>query len=378
MERIDAAVVGAGVVGLAIARALAVRGRSVVILEQADRFGSEISARNSEVIHAGLYYPDASLKASLCVEGCARLYRYCADRGVPHRRLGKLVVAAETGAVDRLAALSAQGMRNGVADLAMLEGPQVRRLEPAVRCVAGLWSPSTGIIDSHALMLSLLGDAEDAGAALAVRSRVDSIEPGPDGLVLRIGAADRPDRGEASMTLAAGVVVNAAGLGAPALAAATGGLPPGAVPRLQLAKGHYFALRSGRAPFSRLIYPLPEPGGLGIHLTLDLAGQARFGPDVAWVDRCEYGVPADLAPRFVAAIRTYWPGLPDDGLVPAYAGIRPKLTGPGEPGVDFRIDGPAHHGVAGLVNLFGIESPGLTAALALADRVVGLLEETVG
>ncbi|MBL8447163.1 MAG: NAD(P)/FAD-dependent oxidoreductase [Zoogloeaceae bacterium] len=362
MERIDCLVVGAGVVGLAVARALAQAGWEVVVAERHDRIGTEISARNSEVIHAGLYYPAGSLKARLCVRGRGLLYDFCADHGVAHRRCGKLIVATSDAQVGALKLIVAAARANGVADVEVLDGAAARRLEPEVSCVAALLSPSTGIVDAHGLMLALLGDAESAGASLAVLSPIAELVPGPAGIAVRL-------EGEATPGLMAKWVINCGGLGAVALARRTVGLPETAIPAFRYAKGSYFAL-SGRAPFSRLIYPVPEPGGLGVHLTLDLAGQARFGPDVAWVDALDYTVDAARAPAFEQAVRAYWPGLPEGALAPAYAGIRPKISGPGEPAADFRIDGPAEHGIAGLINLFGIESPGLTASLAMGEEVV--------
>lgn len=363
MERLDCLVVGAGVIGLAVARALAMAGREVVIVERHALIGSETSSRNSEVIHAGLYYPDGSLKARTCVAGRERLYRYCASHGVPHRRCGKLIVATSASQVPALEALRAQALRNGVTDVVMIGAEDARGMEPEVECVAALHSPSSGIVDSHALMLALLGDAEAAGAMLALESPVEAGRVAAGGIEVEVGGA-------APMRLLCRTVVNAAGLGAQAVARRIEGLDPGHVPPLHLAKGHYFRL-SGRAPFSRLVYPMPEPGGLGVHVTVDLGGQVRFGPDVEWVEEIDYAVDPRRAERFYAAIRTYWPRLADGALEPDYTGIRPKLTGPG--GVqDFVVQGPDAHGVPGLVNLFGIESPGLTASLAIADLVAGL------
>ena len=366
METIDALVVGAGVIGLAVARALALDGREVLVVEQADRIGSETSSRNSEVIHAGIYYPPGSLKARLCLAGRERLYDYCRTRGVGHRRSGKLIVATSPAQVPELEAIARTAARNGVDDLRLIGADEARRLEPELVCAAALVSPSTGIIDSHGYMLALQGEAEANGAVLAFGARATAIRPGPEGLAVSFDGAPEPQ-------LAARVVVNAAGLWAPALAAAVEDLAPQFRPRAWFAKGTYFTL-AGRAPFSRLIYPVPEPGGrgggLGVHLTLDLAGQARFGPDVEWVEAPDYTVDPARAARFYHAVRTYWPGLRDGALSPGYAGVRPKLSGPGEPAADFRIDGPAEHGIEGLINLFGIELPGLTASLALADEVV--------
>ena len=368
MDDVDCVVVGAGVVGLAVARALALRGREVVVVEAENAFGTATSSRNSEVIHAGLYYPPGSLRARLCVRGRQLLYEFCADHGVGHRRCGKLIVAADESELAALDALRAQAAACGVDDLQPLTSAQVRAIEPQLRCVGALLSPSTGIVDSHGLMLALLGDAQAHGAMLALCSPVVAMRVSPRGIELDV-ASDPP------MTLRARSVVNSAGLGAPALARATDGLPARTVPRDHLAKGCYFTL-TGRSPFSRLVYPAPGASGhLGVHLTLDLAGQARFGPSFRWIDRVDYRVDASDAEHFYDAVRRYWPTLPDGALQPGYAGVRPKISGPGEPAADFRVDGPDTHGVPGLVNLFGIESPGLTASLAIADEVARQLRD---
>jgi L-2-hydroxyglutarate oxidase LhgO len=362
MESVDCVVAGAGVVGLAVARALGDAGREVLLLEAADAIGSGISSRNSEVIHAGLYYASGSLKGRLCVAGREPLYAWCAERGVAHRRLGKLIVAtdaAQHGALERLAA---QARANGVEDLRWLDAREARALEPALVCREALLSPSTGIIDSHGLMLSLLGAAEDRGALLALRS------PLVRARVLAGGGFELDVGGPAPTRLRARTLVNCAGLDAPALAASIDGLPREHVPRGRLCKGNYFRC-AGRPAFSRLVYPLPEGAGLGVHLTLDLAGQMRFGPDVQWIERIDHDVDASRADVFYAAIRRWWPALPDGALAPDYAGIRPKLGGPEEPARDFLIEGPREHGIEGLVNLFGIESPGLTACLAIGAHV---------
>ncbi|KIZ38395.1 MAG: FAD-dependent oxidoreductase [Pseudomonas sp. K35] len=366
MDRVDCVVVGAGVVGLAVARTLALAGREVLILEAEAAFGTATSARNSEVIHAGIYYPQGSLKGRLCVAGRRQLYDFCDSHGVAYRRCGKLIVATDEAQIAALEQLQRHAQANGVDDLQRLGGHEVLALEPQLHAVAGLLSPSTGIIDSHALMLALLGDAERHGAVLALNAPVTAITAGSEGLQVEVGGAD-------PLQLLARTVVNCAGHGAPILAANTVGLDPVVRPRQYFAKGSYFSL-AGRTPFRHLVYPLPEPGGLGVHLTLDLAGQARFGPDVQWVEDLDYRIEPERANGFYAAIRRYWPGLPDDSLQPAYTGIRPKISGPGEAAADFRIDGPAQHGIAGLVNLFGIESPGLTACLAIAEHVCGLLD----
>ena len=359
MESIECLVVGAGVVGLAVARALAGAGREVIVIESENGIGSGVSSRNSEVIHAGIYYPTGLNKTRLCVEGKAMLYAFCRAFGVPHRRCGKLLVAVNAEEVDRLFALKAQAEANGVADLAWLSGKEARALEPALVAERALLSPSTGIIDSHAFMLALRGDAEANGAVIAFETPVVAMRAVERGLIVETG-------GPAPMRVSAAYVVNAAGLGAQAVARSIAGMPADKIPPLHLAKGNYFVL-SGRSPFSRLIYPMPSPGGLGVHLTLDLAGQAKFGPDVEWVEAIDYAVDPSRAASFYAAIRTYWPDLKDGALQPGYAGVRPKIERPGGSTTDFLIQTEKDHGVAGLINLFGIESPGLTASLAIAD-----------
>jgi L-2-hydroxyglutarate oxidase LhgO len=363
MDTVDVAVIGAGAVGLAVARALAARGREVLILEAAERFGGGVSARNSEVIHAGIYYPRGSLRARLCVAGRDLLYAFCAAHGIPHRRYGKLIVASTAAQAAELTKIRAGALGNGV-ELTLLSGAEARSLEPQLECAAALHSPLTGIIDAHAYMLALLGEAESRGAQLACESAVTTVALRDGGFL--IGVNGEPP------ALKARALVNSAGLDAPAVAHLIDGFPPALIPTAHLAKGSYFTL-AGRAPFSRLIYPLPVPGGLGVHLTLDLAGRARFGPDVEWVKERRYEVDPARAASFYGAIRSWWPALPDGALEPAYAGIRPKITGPGEPQADFRIDGEAAHGVRGLVQLFGIESPGLTSSLAIAELVAGML-----
>ena len=360
MESVQTVVVGAGVVGLAVARTLALSGREVVILEAEDAIGSQTSSRNSEVIHAGIYYPKGSLKAQTCVHGRRMLYAYCDAHGVPYRRCGKLIVASDDSQRTALASLLAHALANGVEDIAEISRAEALEMEPALRCVAALHSASTGIVDSHALMLSYLGDAQARGAALALRSPLLAVAAAADHFELEVG-------GEHPMRLATTEIVNCAGLGAQALAARMLGYR--GAPRGWYAKGNYYSL-AARPPFSRLIYPIPEPGGLGIHLTLDLAGQARFGPDVEWVDQIDYRVDPARAAGFYGSIRRYWPDLPDGALMPGYAGIRPKLSGPGGPAADFMIEGPEAHGIPGLVQLYGIESPGLTASLSLADEVL--------
>ena len=362
MDRVECVVVGGGVVGLAVARALALAGREVVILEAEDTIGTHTSSRNSEVIHAGIYYPKSSLKARSCVAGRKRLYAYCEEHGVPHRRCGKLIVATSDSQKKELLSIKAKAHENGVPDVVEIPAQEAMRMEPALRCVAALHSPSTGIIDSHALMLAYQGDAEAAGAMLGLRSSFQKALVRDQGFEIHVGETK----------IHAKTLVNSAGLRAPSVARLIEGYPAEKAPPELYAKGNYYSL-VGRSPFSRLVYPVPEPGGLGVHVTLDLAGQARFGPDVEWVSQINYEVDPRRAERFYAAIRRYWPALPDGVLAPGYAGIRPKISGPDAPAADFVIQGPAAHGVPGLVNLFGIESPGLTASLALADDVAALL-----
>ncbi len=354
MEKAYCIVIGAGVIGLAVARELALAGREVIILERAGAIGTETSARNSEVIHAGLYYPPGSLKARLCVEGKQRLYAYCAERGIEARAIGKLLVAASEAQVPKLAAIEENAERNGVRDLVWLSPEEARALEPEVRCTAALFSPSTGILDSHAFMLTLQGDIENAGGVIAFKSAVVSGRSQSDCLVLRTQETE----------VKAKLVINACGFRAPAIAQSIDGMPKHLIPRPYFAKGNYFALK-GLSPFKHLVYPMPEAAGIGIHATLDLGGGIRFGPDVEWIETIDYTVDEKRAPLFEEAIRQYWPALPENALAPSYCGIRPKITGPGEPSADFLIQGPSDHGLEGLWNLFGIESPGLTASLAL-------------
>jgi len=361
MERIDCLVIGAGVVGLSVARALAVAGREVLVLEAERLIGSQMSSRNSEVIHAGIYYPRDSLKARLCVEGRRRLYAYCAERGVAHRKCGKLIVASTPGQLPLLDDLMAKAEANGVEGMRRLSKAETLAMEPALRAEGALWSPETGIVDSHGLMLAYQGEAEANGAMLALGATVTGGEVGGDGILV-----ETPE-----LTLRAGAVVNCAALNAIAIAGSLRGYPVETLPRLTLARGNYFSL-TGATPFSRLIYPAPaERGGLGVHLTLDLQGRARFGPDVEWIDRVDYSVDPARGERFYEAIRRYWPDLPDGALAPAYAGIRPKIGE--DPGgfADFTLHGPETHGVPGLWNLFGMESPGLTSSLAIGEWVRG-------
>jgi L-2-hydroxyglutarate oxidase LhgO len=364
MFKIDTVVVGAGVIGLAIARALALRGREVLVLERKDGVGQETSSRNSEVIHAGLYYPPGSLKASLCVEGRHALYRYCTERGVPHRRCGKLVVATSRDEEGALQELCERAATNGVEDIELVSDARLKEMEPELRATAALRSGTTGIIDGHALMLSLQGDAENAGATVQCRAPLLGGSLGSSSIQLRVG-------GDA-VEIETELLINAGGLGAWDVSRSVGGLDPQSIPARHLAKGSYFAI-SGRAPFGHLIYPVPVAGGLGVHLTFDLGGQARFGPDVEWVQTLDYAVDPTRAATFYDAIRRYWPGLPDGVLAPAYSGIRPCVAGPGEPQGDFVIQGPKQTGHPSYVALYGIGSPGLTASLAIGGHLANLI-----
>ncbi|MFP8778303.1 NAD(P)/FAD-dependent oxidoreductase [Hydrogenophaga sp. RWCD_12] len=369
MDKVDVVVIGAGVVGLAAARALALAGREVLVLEREAGIGMGTSSRNSEVIHAGIYYPTGSLKAQLCVRGRGLLYEYCIERGIAHRRCGKLIVAHTPSQVAGLQGIADKARANGVGNLALMMADEAVALEPQLRCSAALLSPSTGIVDSHGLMLALQGDLENAGGMVVCHSAVEAIGVSVDGFLVR--TADGTE-------LLATTLVNAAGLHACDLASRVERLGSAHVPRPWYAKGNYFTLSSGRSPFQHLIYPAPEPdkhmAGLGVHLTIDLGGQAKFGPDVQWTDRPDdLEVNAARGDGFYAEVRKYWPALPDGALQPGYAGIRPKISGPDAAGADFRIDGPAVHGVSGLVNLFGIESPGLTSCLAIGEQVVARL-----
>jgi L-2-hydroxyglutarate oxidase LhgO len=366
-DRIDCIVIGAGAVGLAIARAVARGGRETLVLEAADAIGTVTSSRNSEVIHAGIYYSPASLKARLCVAGRNLLYEFCASHGVEAKRCGKLIVATSDAQRTRLAAIEAAGRANGVADLTQLTQAQALALEPDLRCTAALWSPSTGIIDSHAYMLALQADLEAAGGTVALDSPVLGGACTRSGI--RVSAGARRD-----YEIEAPLVINCAGLGAQGVAHRLQGLDPATIPPLHYAKGNYYRMERP-APFRHLIYPMPEDGWLGVHLTLDLAGRARFGPDVEWVKTLDYEVDPSRSARFYAAIRDYWPALPDGALQADYAGIRPKLVGEGSATPDFMIQGPKAHGIAGLVNLYGIESPGLTASLAIGDYVAALARD---
>lgn len=365
MDRVHGVVVGAGVVGLAVARALALspqgQGRDWLVLESANAIGTGTSSRNSEVIHAGIYYPQGSLKALWCVRGKQWLYEYAQDRGIAHRRCGKLIVATTQSQVEQLAHIQAKAAANGVDDLVLLNAQEALSLEPQLKAQAALHSPSTGIIDSHAYMLSLQGDFENAGGMVAYQSALASARITPQGHELTLADGTQ---------LMCDVWVNASGLHAPDLARCIEGLDTHALPSARFCKGNYFTL-AGRSPFSRLIYPVPEAAGLGVHLTIDMGGQAKFGPDVQWTDRSDDLI---VDPRrgdvFYAAVRQYWPGLPDGALLPGYAGMRPKINGPDQAAADFMLHGPAQHGHPGLVNLLGIESPGLTSSLAIGQAVV--------
>lgn len=364
MDKVECIVVGAGVVGLAAARRLAQAGLEVVVVEAAGDIGTGTSSRNSEVIYAGIYYPAGSLMARMCVTGKHLLYSYCEQHGIPYRRCGKLIVATTGNEDEKLASIRSHAEVNGVDDLEMLSTSGAQALEPALTCTGALLSPSTGIVDSHAYMLALRGEIEDAGGALAFQAPLLRATAVADGFEVEIG-------GDNPMTLQCRLLINSAGLSAPAVARAIDGMPADRVPNIYYAKGNYFSC-STRAPFSRLIYPVPEPGGLGVHLTIDLGGQAKFGPDVEWVDTIDYAVDPARAERFYPAIRRYWPTLPDGALTPSYSGIRPKIVPPAVAKQDFVIQGPQDHGLAGLINLFGIELPGLTSSLAIADEVARL------
>jgi L-2-hydroxyglutarate oxidase LhgO len=358
-------VVGAGVIGLAVARAAARAGHDVVVAESANAVGTGISSRNSEVIHAGMYYPTGTLRGRHCVGGRRMLYAFCASHGVPHRKCEKLIVATDAAEQAKVESIHAQGLRNGVEGLRLIDGAEARALEPALSCTGALVSAETGIIDAHAYMLALRGDLEDRGGRIAFNTPVEEIARADGRWRVRFG-------GKEAGTVTVDAVVNAAGLGAQAVANRIVDYPAERVPPLILCKGSYFSY-AGKPVFTRLIYPVPVHGGIGIHITLDLAGRMRFGPDVEWVEREDYAVDPARADSFYARIRTYWPGLPDNALMPAYSGIRPKTKGKDEPQQDFTIESPAQHGLPGLVHLFGIESPGLTSSLSIADEVVSYL-----
>jgi L-2-hydroxyglutarate oxidase LhgO len=364
MEDVDVVVVGAGVVGIAVARALALAGREVIVLDAAEGIGTETSSRNSEVIHAGIYYPRGSLMARFCVEGRRMLYRFCDERGVPYNNCGKLIVATSDAETEMLAGIKARAEANGVEGMRQLTAAEAIAMEPNLACTGALYSPTTGVLDSHAYMLALQGDAEHAGAMFVFHSPVEGGRVTEQGVELAVGGAD-------PMRLRARLVVNSAGLHACPLARRIEGMPSQLIPQEYYARGNYFTL-TGRSPFSRLIYPVPVPGGLGVHITIDLGGQARFGPDVEWIDRIDYTVDPRRADSFYDAVRRYWPALKDGQIQPGYAGIRPKIVPKGAPGQDFVVQGREAHGIPQLINLFGIESPGLTSAIALADHVAGM------
>jgi len=365
MESLDCVVIGAGVVGLAVARRLALDGREVVVLEAEAGFGRHTSSRSSEVIHAGIYYPSGSLKARLSVAGNRALYTYLAERDVPHRRIGKLLIAAHEGEIPALERLGRLAEANGVHDLVPLSAEDVRSLEPAVVAVRGVLSPSTGILDSHALMRAIEADLAAGGGTIVLSAPVLGGEVTDGGIALDVGGSD-------TIQVCCKTVVNSAGLYAPSVARTVRGLNRSFVPREYFARGHYFVL-AGPSPFTHLVYPMPAPGALGIHVTLDLAGRARFGPDITWTDGVNYAFDEGRAQTFYDAIRRYHPALADGDLEPGYVGIRPKIVPEGAKAADFVVQGPETHGVPGLVNLFGIESPGLTACLAIADEVAARL-----
>ena len=364
-ERVDCIVIGAGVVGLAVARAVAQTGREVVVVEKADAIGTETSSRHSEVIHAGIYYLPGSLKARFCVEGKKAMYAFCDEHGVAYNNCGKIIVATDVEQMPELERLKNTAAANGVPDLEWMTPEQVTEMEPAVYCVGALWSPSTGILDSHSYMLALQGDAEEAGAMFAFMTPVTGGQVLNDGIRLECG-------GDAPMSLSADLVINSAGLWAQSISSTISGIPEETIPPTYYCKGNYYTL-SGKAPFSRPIYPVPEKAGLGVHVTVDLGGQVRFGPDVEWVDEIDYDVDPGRADKFYAAVRKYYPALEDGAIQPGYSGIRPKMQSSAEAARDFLIQGPDDHGVAGLINLYGIESPGVTSSLAIADYVKKLI-----
>lgn len=362
---VETIIIGAGIIGLAVARRLAMLGKEVLLIEESDAIGTHTSSRNSEVVHAGLYYVPGSLKARLCVSGREALYSYCEQRNVPAKAIGKLIVAVSEAQIPVLEALHKRAMANGVGDVIFLDRADALRMEPEVECFAALYSPSSGIVDSHALMLALQGDAEAHGAQCVLRTSVIGIAYRKAGFEVRTAGSE-------DMALECRSVINCAGLGAQEIARNTEGYPPNRIPPRFLAKGNYFSV-SGKTPFSHLVYPLPVEGGLGIHVTLDLSGRMRLGPDLHWVDKVDYTPDASLMHNFYAAVTPFWPEIMDRKLSCTYSGIRPKVSGPGSGDTDFLVEGPADHGIEGLVNFFGIESPGLTASLALADHAANKL-----
>lgn len=363
---IDTVVIGAGVVGLAVGRTLAMQGREVIVMERHDQIGEETSSRNSEVIHAGIYYPKGSLKAKLCVRGRDLLYDYCDSHNVDYKRLGKLIVASDNSQCDALEQIYQKALANGVDDVHYVEEAELKKIEPALRAVRAIRSPSTGIIDTHSLMLAYQGDLEAHGGVVALGSPLVGGRTIEGGFELNVG-------GEEPSTLRCREVINCGGLGAQQVAQMIEGIPPASIPQQYLSRGCYFTL-AGRAPFSHLIYPLPNNAGLGVHLTIDMGGQARFGPDTEWVDAVDYTVDPSRGDAFYDSVRAYYPDLPDGSLMPGYSGIRPKISGPNETAADFMIQGPETHGITGWVALYGIESPGLTSSLAIAEYVTRLLE----
>jgi len=370
MDRVDCVVIGAGVIGLAVAREMALQGRETILLEREPSFGTISSARNSEVIHAGIYYPQDSLKAKLCVQGNRMLYEYCRTHQVATQSYGKLIVATDLNQIDDLQALLYKAQNNGVPDIKMISGDEAKQLEPLLHCVAAMLSPTTGIVDSHGFMLSLLGGFEDAGGMVAYQSPLMSARPiganAKDGFELEIGGPD-------GVHIQTKLLINCAGMSAPAVAQKIHSLGKDQIPKAYFAKGNYFSL-SGKSPFNHLIYPIPEPGGLGVHLTLDMGGQAKFGPDVEWLDideegQIDYKVNPTRGDGFYEAVRRYWPGLKDQSLQPDYSGVRAKIVPPNAPAGDFCFNTPRDHGLDGLFNLYGFESPGLTSSLAIAKHL---------
>lgn len=359
-------VIGAGVVGLAAARAAALKGHEVIVAEAENAIGTGVSSRNSEVIHAGMYYPTGSLRAKHCVAGRRMLYDLCASHGVAHKKCGKLIVATSDDETKKVEQIAAQGKINDVEGLTMLTAAEAKALEPALVCTAALLSPETGIVSAHDYMLALRGDLEDAGGVIAFNTPVTGAARKDGQWLVSFGGSEAAE-------MAFDAVINCGGLSAQKIAHAMPDYPAARVPKRVLAKGNYFTY-AGKPAFTRLIYPTPVTGGLGVHVTLDLAGRMRFGPDVEWIEEEFYPVDPTRADAFYERIRTYWPALKDGALAPDYSGIRPKLTGPGEPAADFLIDTPAEHGLPGLVQMFGIESPGLTSSLSLAAFVAGAIE----
>jgi len=378
MDQVDCVVIGAGVVGLAVAREMALQGRETILLERENAFGTISSARNSEVIHAGIYYPKDSLKAQLCVEGNRLLYEYCRSHQVATQPYGKLIVASDETQIDDLQAILYKAQNNGVPEIKLIPGDDAKVLEPQLQCCAAILSSSTGIVDSHGFMLSLLGGFEDAGGMVAYQSPLLSAKPlgsnGEGGYELEIGGAD-------GMKIQTKLLINCAGMSAPAVAQKIAGLKQEHIPKAYFAKGNYFSL-SGKSPFTHLIYPIPEPGGLGVHLTLDMGGQAKFGPDVEWLEiesegQIDYTVNPKRSEGFYEAVRRYWPELKDGSLQPDYSGVRAKVVPPNAPAGDFCFNTPQDHSLHGLFNLYGFESPGLTSSLAIAKHLEGQIKSSL-